>query len=112
MTDQPLYWEAVNIPNQGAIVGLPANAIVEVPAVVNREGFHPQESFTLPTGVLSLLQREVATSQLNIDAVVHGDRQLALQSLLLDPVIDDLDQAELILEEIISTNQEFLPQFN
>jgi alpha-galactosidase len=53
----------------------------------------------------------VATSQLNIDAVVQGDRNLALQSLLLDPVIDDIDQAELILDEIITNNKNFLPQF-
>jgi alpha-galactosidase len=65
----------------------------------------------MPVGVLSLLQREVATSQLNIDAVVQGDRNLALQSLLLDPVIDDIDQAELILDEIITNNKNFLPQF-
>lgn len=111
VTGEPLYWEAVNIPNGNTIPGLPANAIVEVPAVVDRSGFHALESFALPVGVLSLLQREVATSQLNIDAVVQGDRNLALQSLLLDPVIDDIDQAELILDEIITNNKNFLPQF-
>jgi len=42
---------------------------------------------------------------------VHGDRQLAVQSLLLDPVIDDLDLAEEILDEILQTNKKYLPQF-
>jgi alpha-galactosidase len=61
--------------------------------------------------VLSLLQREVSTAQLGIDAVVQGDRQLALQSLLLDPVIDDLDVAEKVLDEILVANKMHLPQF-
>lgn len=111
LTDSNAAWEAVNIPNNGTIKGLPDNAVVEFPAQVNKNGFTPLSQFDLPGGVLSLLQREVSTAQLGIDAVVHGDRQLALQSLLLDPVIDDLDLAEKVLEEILISNQSYLPQF-
>ncbi|MDD3949002.1 MAG: hypothetical protein PHT43_06020, partial [Anaerolineaceae bacterium] len=93
------------------INGLPKDAIVEVPARVNKDGFQVDSSFDLPKGVLALLQREVMTSQLCIDSVVQGDRQLAIQSLLLDPVIDDLDLAKEILDEILQTNKEYLPQF-
>jgi alpha-galactosidase/6-phospho-beta-glucosidase family protein len=57
------------------------------------------------------LQREVVTSQLCIDSVVKGDRTLALQSLLLDPTITDLDQAERVLEQILISSSRFLPQF-
>jgi len=35
----------------------------------------------------------VAVTQLCVDAAVHGDRQAALQCLLLDPMITDLDVA-------------------
>ena len=62
-------------------------------------------------GILSLLLREVATSQLCIDSIVHADRQLAIQSLLLDPVVDDLDTAADIFEEILLAYKQFLPQF-
>jgi len=111
LTDSNSLWEAVNIPNSGTITGLPDNAVVEFPARVNRKGFSPVSQFDLPKGVLSLLQREVSTAQLSIDAVVHGDRQLALQSLLLDPVIDDLDVAEKVLDELLVSNKMYLPQF-
>ena len=46
-----------------------------------------------------------------IDAVVHGDKDLALQSLLLDPVVDDINTARLILSDILETNKAWLPQF-
>ncbi|MDD2522132.1 MAG: hypothetical protein PHW11_04865 [Anaerolineaceae bacterium] len=111
LTDSDSLWEAVNLPNRGTIAGLADNAVVEFPAYVKRNGFRPTGQFKLPKGVLSLLQREVSTAQLGIDAVVHGDRQLALQSLLLDPIIDDLDLAEKVLDEILDSNRSHLPQF-
>ena len=40
-----------------------------------------------------------------------GDRQLALQCLLLDPVITDLDVGKQILDDYLVTYREQLPQF-
>ena len=111
LADTDLYWEAVNLPNTGLIAGLPADAVVEVPAVINREGIHGQPIGALPLGITALLQREVAAGQLCIDSVVRGDRQLALQSLLLDPTITDLDQAERVLNQILTSSSRFIPQF-
>ncbi|MFZ3151637.1 MAG: hypothetical protein WA116_08145 [Anaerolineaceae bacterium] len=105
------HWEALNLPNEGLIQGLPANAIVEVPGQVSVAGIRGQAVGALPKGITGLLQREVITSQLCIDSVCQGDRQLALQSLLLDPVVDDIDTAKLILDEILCAYKEFLPQF-
>ncbi|MFZ3070520.1 MAG: hypothetical protein WA110_05290 [Anaerolineaceae bacterium] len=109
--DSHLYWEAINIPNDGLIDGLPSNAIVEVPGTISSMGISGQPVGALPKGITGLLQREVLTSQLGIDAVYYGDRELALQSLLLDPVVDDIDTARLILDEILKSNKEYLPQF-
>jgi alpha-galactosidase/6-phospho-beta-glucosidase family protein len=65
----------------------------------------------LPKGITALLQREVMTSQLCVDSVVHGNRQLGIQSLLLDPLVDDLDIAEQLFDDIITANKPWLPQF-
>lgn len=108
----PLYWEALNIPNRGLIHGLPENAIVEVPGTVSKDGIQGEGVCALPQGILELLHREVSASQLCIDAVVLGDRDLALQSLLLDPVVDDISTARLILNDILETNRTWLPQFH
>ncbi len=111
LTDANLLWEAVNIPNAGLIEGLPADAIVEVPAIINRSGIHGQPIGSMPKGITALLQREVVTSQLCIDSVVNGDRQLALQSLLLDPTITDLDVADDFLERFLFNSAHFVPQY-
>ncbi len=52
----------------------------------------------LPEGIAELCRRELALSSLVVDAVVHGDRDLALQALLLDPMMGDIDRARAISE--------------
>jgi alpha-galactosidase len=58
-----------------------------------------------------LCRREAALVELVVDAAVQGDRDLALQALALDPVVDDLDLARAILDDYLSSYKELLPQF-
>ena len=111
LNDKPLYWEAVNIPNNGLIAGLSPETIVEVPAYVSSAGICGEVVGEMPKAVTGLLQREALCSQLCIDSVVQGDRQMAIQSLLLDPVINDIDIAEDVLVDILESNRLYLPQF-
>jgi len=105
------YRLAVNIPNQGYISNLPVGAMVEVPGVVSGFGVQGVGVGPLPASVAELCRRETTVSQLCVDAAVHGDRQAALQCLLLDPVISDMDVAQLILDDYLLTYREHLPQF-
>jgi alpha-galactosidase len=106
-----LVWEAVNVPNQGQITNLPKDAIIELPGILNAEGVTGIHLGALPEGIAELLRREITVSHLTVDAVVTGNRQLALQALLLDPVIRDLDVAQQILNEYLVAYREHLPTF-
>jgi alpha-galactosidase len=109
--DTNFVWEAVNIPNRGQIPNLPEDAIIELPGLLNARGASGIHVGPMPEGIAELLRREISVSHLTADAVVAGDRQLALQGLLLDPVIRDLDTGELILNDYLSTYREYLPTF-
>ncbi len=74
-------------------------------------GVLPVNVGSLPEGVAELLRRELAVVKLCIDSVVEGDRQKALQCLLLDPVITDLDVAKQILDDYLVTYKQYLPTF-
>jgi alpha-galactosidase len=65
----------------------------------------------MPEGIAELLRREITVSHLTVDAVVKGDRDLALQALLLDPVIRDIDVAQQVLDDYLVTYREHLPSF-
>ena len=105
------YHLAANLPNVGQISNLPLNAAVETPVVVDGAGIHPVHVGAFPEPVAELLRRETTVAQLCVDAAVEGDRQKALQCLLLDPVINDFEQAKQILEDYLSIYKEYLPQF-
>jgi alpha-galactosidase len=66
---------------------------------------------TLPYGIAELLRREAALVELVVDAAVTGSRELALQALLLDPMVNDIDMARDILEDYLSVHARYLPQF-
>ncbi|MDT8306202.1 MAG: hypothetical protein RRC07_09715 [Anaerolineae bacterium] len=105
------YEEAVNVPNGGAIPNLPPETIVELPAVVSSRGVQPLHIGPLPPGVAELCRREAALVELVVEAAATGDRDLALQALLLDPMINDTDRARAILDEYLETFAPYLPQF-
>jgi alpha-galactosidase len=105
------YHLAANRPNEGQIGNLPAGATVETPVVVDGAGIHPVHVGNFTGQVAELLRRETAVAQLCVDAAIEGDRQKALQCLLLDPVVNDIEQAKDILEDYLYTYKEYLPQF-
>ena len=105
------YHLAVNLPNQGYIPNLPQGAIVEVPGVMSGAGISGLGVGPLPEPIAELCRREITVARLCVDAAIHGDRQAALQCLLLDPVITDLDIAQQLLDDYLQTYREYLPQF-
>lgn len=102
---------AVNLPNQGQISNLPPGAIVETPGVISAAGVQGAAVGALPEAIAELCRRELAAGSLCVDAAVHGDRQAALQCLLLDPVITDMDVARQVLEAYLEAYRQYLPQF-
>jgi alpha-galactosidase len=105
------YHLAANLPNVGQIPNLPHGAIVETPVHVNGAGIHPVHVGALPEPIAELCRRELMVAQLGIDAAVEGSREKALQCLLLDPVVADMETAASILDDYLNTYKEHLPQF-
>lgn len=105
------YDEAVNVPNRGAIANLPPETIVELPAVIGGAGVQPLQVGPLPPAIAELCRREAALVELVVEAAVTGSRELALQALLLDPMINDVDRARAILDDYLEAFAPYLPQF-
>lgn len=110
-TSQHAYHLALNLPNTGQISNLPQGVVVETPGVLTPSGPEAVHIGALPEGIAELLRREAMVGKLAVDAAVTGDRQLALQTLLLDPVITDMDVAKQILDDYLETYRDYLPQF-
>lgn len=102
---------AVNVPNEGHILNLPRYAAVEVPALIDSSGIKCLNMGYLPKGIAGLLETQVAVGELNVEAAAIGSRELALQAMLLDPVVDNVEAANKTLEELLRVHSDLLPQF-
>lgn len=101
----------VNLPNTGQIDNLPRGAVVETLAELTPAGAFPLTVGALPPGVLSTLQPHVTNQEMIAVAALEGDRQLALQAMVNDPLVPSLQIARSMLDELIEAHKEFLPQF-
>ncbi len=105
------YEPAVNIPNLGYIENLPYGAIVEVPAVVSANGVKGVGVGRLPEPAAELCRRQINIAEMAVEAAVKGDRDLMLQALALDPMVDDPKIARGLLDDYLKAEREYLPQF-
>jgi alpha-galactosidase len=99
---------AVNIPNEELIDNLPQDLVVEVPARVDGEGVHGVKLGPLPRGIAGLLRNQVAAIDLTVEAALRGSRELALQALLVDPVVDSVERAEALLDTMLRRQKAYL----
>ncbi len=109
--DLNTFIHQLNLPNDGLIPNLPADAIVEVPGISSGLGVCGLNMPPLPEPIAELCRRELAYSSLVVDASYHGDRDLALQALLLDPTVNDIDTARDVLNHLLREFAQYLPQF-
>lgn len=80
-----------------AIPGLPADAVVELPCMVTRDGALPLPQQAPPEPQLGLLRRVKEVERLTVRAATDGDRDAALAALARHPLVDSADLAALLL---------------
>lgn len=99
---------ALNLPNRGLIPNFPEFMTVEVPAWVDGGGI---EGIALPEmskGFIGLLSNQVAVHDLCAEAILQESKELALQALLVDPVVDRVAAAGELLDAMIALQPEYL----
>jgi len=101
----------LNVPNCGAVSPWPEDWVLELPCRVDAGGVHPLPTEALPPICFGLLAQVKAYELLTVEAAVLGDREAAYQALLAHPLGPVLDQIEIVLEDMLETNKEFLPRF-
>ena len=106
-------WEpSVNVLNTGKYVeNLPADAVVEVPAIVNAAGIHPEQVGSLPEALAAFCRTQISVQLLLIEAYRQRSKRLLLQTLLLDPVVDSVERAERMLDYMLELQKDYLPSF-
>jgi 6-phospho-beta-glucosidase len=103
--------QVVNVRNDGAIANLAADDVVEVACTVDRDGAHPLPVDPLPPEMHALVAHVKDYERLTIAAALSGSRSDALQALLANPLVPDLDTAQPLLDALLEVNRRYLPRF-
>jgi 6-phospho-beta-glucosidase len=101
-----------NTRNNGAVKDWPSSWVLELPCRVDRSGIKPLPAEPLPAACFGLIAQIKSFEQLTVEAAVHGDRNAAYQALLAHPLGPAADQVQAVLDDLLETHKDYLPQFN
>lgn len=109
-TDSGRVYSA-NLPNKGQVPNLPADAIVESPAVANASGLRPITLPPMPAGLAGTLAARFMWVETIVDAALEGSRDKFIQALVLDGSAGSVSVAEKLADELLAAQAHYLPQF-
>ena len=111
--DRKMWRESVNVLNtEGYIENLALDGCVEVPAIVDANGIHPEFVGSLPEGFAAQIRLQHSIQKLLVEAFKQRSKKLLYQALLLDPVVDSAVNAKKLLDYMFKIQADYLPEFH
>jgi 6-phospho-beta-glucosidase len=101
--------QVVNTLNGATLPFLPADAVIEVPAVIGSGGAVPVPVDPLPPLLRGLIAHVYAYEELALDAAVRGGRDRVYDALLAHPLVGQADIAQCLTDRLIAENAQYLP---
>ena len=62
-------------------------------------------------GILGLTLKHITNQEMIVEAALTGNKKLALQALVNDPLVRNWEDAAKMLDELLQANADYLPQF-
>ncbi|MCK4299442.1 MAG: hypothetical protein KAX80_07910 [Planctomycetes bacterium] len=103
--------DILNLPNRGQLPDLPMDAVVETMGAAGSMGAQGFSVGPLPRGIAGHLKKLVQMQEMVVEAALTGDRKLALQALLMDPLVTEYSTARKMLDAMLRATKVYLPQF-
>lgn len=101
----------VDVKNGRALPDLPEEVCVEVPARIGKEGARPLLSGPMPLQVRGLVQAVKNYEQLTVEAAIQGDRDIAIQALVANPLVGTYPKASAFFDRVLENERSYLHQF-
>ncbi|MAF08924.1 hypothetical protein CMK11_00595 [Candidatus Poribacteria bacterium] len=98
-----------NLPNTGQVANLPADAVIESPAVADGGQLRALAQKPLPVGIAGTLATRFLWVETVVEAALEGSRDKFIQALLLDGAVDSVGTATALADELIEAQSAYLP---
>ena len=102
---------SVNIPNEGAVKGLPDDAVLEIPGVACGIGFCPMHLTGFSDELKGIIARRLAPVTLTVSAALNGDPDMWAEAMLLDGAVTDIKVAKQLVADFMAEYRDCLPQY-
>jgi len=104
-------YHVVATKNRGAVPFMDDDDVVEVKCKLGKNGVVPRPVREYNSYIVGLMRVIKAYEKLTVRAALEGDRDLALEALMVHPLIGDSEKAIPLLDEMLEANREYLPRF-
>jgi 6-phospho-beta-glucosidase len=104
--------QIVNVPHGGAVAAWDPSWVLEMPARVDRLGIHPLPADPLAPPLAGLMLQVKSYELLTVQAAVSGDRDVAYQALITNPLGPTPRTAGALLDDLLETHRQHLPAFS
>ncbi|MFX3635036.1 MAG: alpha-glucosidase/alpha-galactosidase [Candidatus Pristimantibacillus sp.] len=109
-----VYRGHFNVINNGVIANLPADAVIEAPGYVDRNGISMPTVGDLPLGAAAVCNVSISVQRLAVKAAVNGDDLLLRQAFMMDPLVGAVCNPKEIwqmVDEMLVAQEQWLPQY-
>ena len=100
----------VNVPNHGSLPGFPDELVVEVTGRCSANWVEPLPQQPLPRHLRGLVEMLAEYQLLAADAAWSGTRLDAIRALAANPLVQSVDKAEAVYDELSAAHRDLLPQ--
>ena len=100
----------VNVKNNGAISDLLQNSAVEIACRITSDGPKPLSTGNLKLPISGYVHMIKSFERMVAEAAVTGDKNLAIAALNLNPLCPSDKIANVVIDELIEAQKDYLPQ--
>ena len=104
-----------NVMNNNYIDNLPSNCCVEVPCLINSNGYIPEKIGKLPEHLAALMRTNINVQILTAEAALTKKREHIYHAALLDPLTAanlTIDEIYSMTDKMIEAHGKYLPIYN
>ncbi len=101
-----------NVSNLHLIDNLPQGCCVEVPVLVDKNGFQPVRVGSLPPQLAALMQTNINVQSLTVEAALTGKKEHVYHAAMMDPHTCaelTLDEIYAMVDELLAAHGSYIP---
>lgn len=103
--------QVVNILNKGALDFMADDDVVEIPAVIGKNGPEPVKINVDNDHIKELMHLIKSYEKHAVRAAINGDEDEAMLALMINPLVADYNKAYSCFQELKTAHKRYLPQF-